>query len=55
LFFWKTFSKGGLLPLIINPGWTWETYSLYQPGLKPLSLLVRWNVSVNRLLAIKMD
>jgi hypothetical protein len=26
----------GLLSLIITPGWTWETYSPYQPGrLKP--------------------
>jgi hypothetical protein len=32
--------QGGLLSLIISPGWTWETYSLYRPGLKPLCLPV---------------
>jgi hypothetical protein len=32
--------RGGLLSLTISSNWTWETYSLYQPNLKPLSLLV---------------
>jgi hypothetical protein len=32
--------KESLLSLIISLGWTSETYSLYQPGLKPLSLPV---------------
>jgi hypothetical protein len=32
-----TETKGGLLSLITSPGWTWGTYTPYQPGLKVLS------------------
>jgi hypothetical protein len=32
--------KGGLLSLIVSPGWTGETYTPYQLGLKPLSVRV---------------